>query len=409
MTQLQKINWDFVDFNSTKYPFDLNSIPWYPATFISPIPRLLVASLSKEGDTVLDPFGGKGTTAIEATLQNRVSVYCDLNPFICESTEGLFAAIEYALLNEAELSNEMEYLKGNFPKPESVLNMMEKYHISKEIERWFHKETIRQLLTIVDSIHQDDMGGKTRNVLIKKMVFSSILKFASSQQGHFTYVTDNCAPDHEKNDKGETIFKEMVCKDAFQLYADKLNQTINAAKEFVVQYRLAFPQGNLEKVLEKRQIVTGDSRDLSWIADSSIDLVVTSPPYICSQDYIKTMRLMNMFFQNKKAFEEDVNNEIGARTLRRGKGEVVVSKFYSDMCEVFSHIKRVLKQDGFFALVIGQGKAKVTSGYDVISDLIERLQNDYGFHLIFRTERQIGSRVIRIGGVDKESVLIFYK
>lgn len=397
VNKLQKINWNFSDFISTKYPLDMNSIAWYPATFISPIPKLLVASLSKQGDVVLDPFGGKGTTAIETVLQNRNPIYCDLNPFASENVEGLFAALEYKLLEETALENERERVIRNIPKLDEVDEIIHTYDINLDIKDWFHENTILTLLAIVQLIHDDKKRGNTRCMLIRKLAFSSILKFASSQQGHFTYITDNCKPNIKKE------------KDAVSLYCDKLEQIISASQEFIIQYKIANPEADLLSVLKRRRIVTGDAKDLSWIADGSVDLVVTSPPYLCSQDYIKTMRLMNLFFENKRAFETDVKQEIGSRAMRRRKSEVVIPKFYSDMGVVFENINRVLKQDGFFSLVIGQGKSKVVSGYDIITDLIEMLQSEYGFSLFFRQERQISSRVIRVGGVDKESILIFQK
>src|SRR5438105_13733305 len=36
---------------------------------------------SEQGDTVLDPFGGTGVTAIEAFLLERRAIHNDLNPF----------------------------------------------------------------------------------------------------------------------------------------------------------------------------------------------------------------------------------------------------------------------------------------------------------------------------------------
>src|SRR6266498_3290026 len=43
--------------------------------------RAYVERYSREGDTVLDPFGGTGVTAIEAFLMGRNAVHNDLNPF----------------------------------------------------------------------------------------------------------------------------------------------------------------------------------------------------------------------------------------------------------------------------------------------------------------------------------------
>lgn len=397
MKKLQEINWDFSDFISTKYPLDLNSIPWYPATFISPIPKLLVASLSKQGDIVLDPFGGKGTTAIETALQNRIPLYGDINSFASDMTSGLFAALEYVLYQENGLKDERRQIERYIWSKAHMDEVIIRNGVNPEIKDWFHESTILELLAIVERIAKDDLDGNIRCKMIRKLAFLSILKSASSQQGHFTYVTDNCKPSQKKE------------KDAMTLYCDKIEQILLASREFITQYCLAYPDGDLETVLQKRKIVTGNAKDLSWIDDNSVDLVITSPPYLCSQDYIKTMRLMNLFYEDQFAFSEGVKQEIGTRSSRRGKSEIVVPRFYADLGVVFEHIDRVLKKGAYFCLVIGQGKSKITSEYNIINDLIEMVESEYKFQLIFRRERQIGSRVIQVGGVDKESILIFKK
>src|SRR5271163_4315199 len=43
--------------------------------------RAYVERYSEPGDSVLDPFGGTGVTAIEAFLLGRSAIHNDLNPF----------------------------------------------------------------------------------------------------------------------------------------------------------------------------------------------------------------------------------------------------------------------------------------------------------------------------------------
>src|SRR5437763_8732293 len=43
--------------------------------------RAYIERYSREGDVVLDPFGGTGVTAIEAFLIGRKAIQNDLNPF----------------------------------------------------------------------------------------------------------------------------------------------------------------------------------------------------------------------------------------------------------------------------------------------------------------------------------------
>src|SRR3989339_1416472 len=52
----------------------------YPAKFIPQIPKSAILQFTKEGDTVLDPFCGCGTTLVEAKLLNRNAIGVDLNP-----------------------------------------------------------------------------------------------------------------------------------------------------------------------------------------------------------------------------------------------------------------------------------------------------------------------------------------
>src|SRR3989337_2262255 len=42
--------------------------------------RRYILQYSKEGDRVLDPFGGSGVTPVEAFLENRVGIQNDINP-----------------------------------------------------------------------------------------------------------------------------------------------------------------------------------------------------------------------------------------------------------------------------------------------------------------------------------------
>ena len=165
---------------------------------------------------------------------------------------------------------------------------------------------------------------------------------------------------------------------------------------------------DLGSLLEDSVIHKGDARDMSWICDDSIDMVMTSPPYLCAQDYIKTMRLINMFFEDAD-FDNAVVNEIGARNLRRSNREKVISQFHSDMQAAFREVKRVLRPDKYFCLVLGQGKGKITQGCDTVGDMIRYLTDELNFEEVYRTKRTINFKTTRIGGVDKEEIVILRK
>jgi len=60
----------------------------YPATFPIELPQRCIRLLSYEGDVVLDPFAGRGTTIKAAVLNNRIGVGFDIDP----AAEKAFAA-----------------------------------------------------------------------------------------------------------------------------------------------------------------------------------------------------------------------------------------------------------------------------------------------------------------------------
>jgi DNA modification methylase len=393
---LTGINWDFSDFNSSKYPLDINSIHWYPATFISPIPKFLIALLTKPGDIVLDPFGGKGTSALEAVKQGRLPIYNDINPFASEITEALFCAIKYCIDGNDYLNNEAKRLETSLVSHDSINAFITENAIDKDVFDWFDPNTLSELFTIFNLMRTDRLVNP-ESYILRKLAFSAILKPANSQTRHSTYITDNCKP------------SKLVYRNAYKLYLDKIDQIVLAAKDLITQFSLTNPKDSLADVLNKVKIISGDARELNWINDISVNLVLTSPPYLCAQDYIKALRLTNLFFPNKEVFEETPKLEIGPRRKRKGKSEIVVPKFYADMNLVLSEIERVLVPDGYFCLIFGQGKSKITQSYDTISDLCKDVEFLHNMNKIYHVTRNIGNRENQVGGVDKEDIIIFQK
>ena len=95
---LNQVNWDFSDYSSQRFPLDVNSMSWYPATFPPPIPKFLIALLTAPQNIVFDPFGGSGTTVIEAIKQNRPFLYNDLNPFVVDEVRNIVGVLRESSL-----------------------------------------------------------------------------------------------------------------------------------------------------------------------------------------------------------------------------------------------------------------------------------------------------------------------
>ena len=72
----------------------------YHAKFIPSIPREFMLEYSKEGDLVLDPFCGSGTTLLEAMLNNRRSIGVDLNEIAYMITRAKVFIAEPQILSD---------------------------------------------------------------------------------------------------------------------------------------------------------------------------------------------------------------------------------------------------------------------------------------------------------------------
>jgi DNA modification methylase len=70
--------------NIWKYPAHKGDATSHPAPFPEALARDHILSWSNEGDTVLDPFGGSGTTAKMAKLMGRKSISVEINQGYCE-------------------------------------------------------------------------------------------------------------------------------------------------------------------------------------------------------------------------------------------------------------------------------------------------------------------------------------
>lgn len=412
---LNRINWDFSDYNSLKYPLDINSIPWYPATLPPPIPKFLIALLSKENDIILDPFGGKGTTVVEAIKQNRRFYYNDLNPFAVNITNDIISILKGCYMDTEQVSKvlevdteilknvsirleEKDIYEGKNKEiifkyyPHQLITNINALGLSQELVYWYHVDTLNELLCIYKLIENNN------NYIyhIRKFAFVTILKEVCSQRGHFTYITDNCRP------------LQITYYNAVNAYLSMLERIKHSAADFIKQFHIINPTGNLLDIIYNSRINCGDSRNLDWIENNSIDFIITSPPYLCAQDYVKTMRLINLFFPEEE-FKDLTNKEIGARSRRRGKSVEVVKGFYDDMNSVFGEISRIIKKDKYFCLVLGQGKGKTTQGYDTIKDISSIAITKHNFEKIFQTTRRINYKSVRVGGVDSEEIIIFRK
>jgi DNA modification methylase len=245
----------------------------------------------KEGDTVLDPMTGCGTTNIEATIMGINSVGVELSPFCCLMSDAKVRALE---LDPQELREDAK-------DPDALFDR-------------YHKKRERVLL----EKRKDDTRLSESIELLFRLAYLDSVGFA----------------------------KRRANKKPSELFPLVLEKYVSAVTNFLqIKEKLGLKMG-------KATIVQGDCRDLAGpkteIADESIDGIVTSPPYSFAIDYLKgdQMQLEYMGYN----LDELKKSMIGLRG--RGLPQKVLN-YMKDMDKAVGEMARVLKKNKYCVIVIG--------------------------------------------------------
>ena len=74
--------------NNRRWAAPLHYTCSYMAMFPPALPHYFIRRFTRTGDIILDPFSGRGTTALEAKAQGRVGIGNDLNDLAFVLTKG---------------------------------------------------------------------------------------------------------------------------------------------------------------------------------------------------------------------------------------------------------------------------------------------------------------------------------
>jgi len=379
--QLRAFDWRFVDYNPSLERFSINNVHWYPAPFVPHIPSILIKSLSKPGDIVLDPFCGTGITGIEAARLNRRFVQLDLNPLAIEIAQAKLTAIRIVddtfterIINSLNIGvvNNKDSIA-----PDSIQ--------AEEAGKWFHPETLSQLL-ILKNIAQNQPDEATR--LVTRFLLSSILYAASSQTKHYSYVTDNCYPN------------QLIERNAVEFFLERLLLLRKAVNDFRINCNM---NSTIPQLVSYGVTEMGDARNLSMLPRESVDIVVTSPPYIGVNDYVKSQRLTYLLFPPFPSTADSA--EIGTRQKRRRKTAVTDYLCAMKMC--IDEMIRITKNDGFICIALGQSSS--IKGTDIVEELVIYTSQLLGNVPVLDIVRPIVFRKIYNTGIGSERLLVFHK
>ncbi len=331
---INSINWNF-DFTITYdsgmiRPFNCRKYYSYPATFIPEIPYTLIEILSKKGDVVLDPFGGIGTTFMQALSLERTPLSFDINPIATNVCETLYRLFDPNFGHEDVKKQLLDYCR-DYDKNYDYRKKLAGYKI--ELGGWFEDNTFNELAYLLYR-YQNTQVYNLRIVL--GLILPSILTTLSSQNKGWAYIADNVKPK----------FDELRQKSVLDHYKSTLKTLLGDVESQLGSFPKSYP--DFYQQLAETPRVIADSIVNSNLRDSSVDLVITSPPYPRMIDYVKSQRLSFYFFDLN--FHEYVESETGAR-YRRSRQDAL-TEYEKQICFVNKKTLDLLKIGGFFCLVL---------------------------------------------------------
>ena len=331
---------------------------WYPFVegYSKEFIKSIIDEINKKDLVCLEPFSGSGTTSLELQHNNIPCYSFEINPL-------MYIVAKVKLENDYDL-NKVELWHDFVQTKRAVINTDLKTVFSTLYEgnnkkKWNYDKVVglavQKLKIAIDLIKEE----KYKNLFF--VVLSSILLDVSN-----LYRNGKCLS-YKKNSEEITLSEA----DVFKKFDDKINKEIKKDIQSIKK-----TAQNNQNILFNEDSRVGIERK---VENNSIDLVITSPPYLNSRDYtdtymleLKTLGLTNTYEEVRNLREktlrshvqikwqdnESINNktlESTLKLLKDGSGNQemwnssildMVRLYFVDMQKIFHVLYKKVKLGG---------------------------------------------------------------
>lgn len=374
----------------------------YKEGFSPSFVRNFINSYSKsDDDVVFDPFGGIGTTGLEAILLNHPAYSMDVNPL------GIFATrVKTNYYNSDEVEKLLSIVK--------TFNSIDDYSISCEInnatvESYFSPTTWNALLKMKSFIKSID------NNVCSELLLLALLSLVDEISTH--------------RKDGNGVKRKRILPPPYDF---------TSLKELMVKrINLFLEDINTTGKINQRCTIIESSNIQDYTLERKADIVLTSPPYANCFDYSKvylTELWVGDFFTNKldqKTFrEQSISSHVHYRWSERNseyKPAIIeqnvlpllkteklwsdnitnmLSGYFGDMGHFLKNLSRNLNLGSTIGIVVGNS---VYGGIPIATDLIlTNMAEEFGYKpLKIEVYRQIvasAQQMVRLNDAEKHFV-----
>lgn len=347
-----------------------HSLHRFPAKYIPQVPRWAIKNFATAESVVLDPFMGSGTTLVEALCAVNHSYGTDIDPLA-----RLISAAKTGDFNPSRLRSIAAALSPAQLPPiaECFLPMTG----VKNVTHWFSEAAWKDLCRLYAAIERLDCSDHERAFFLA--VFSSTLRWVSNadDQTQKTYVSGTL---------------KKTPPDVLQTFDKSLQRALAGHVSL-----------NSLRGTRQADVLIGSALDVP-LSDGSVDLIVTSPPYLDSVDYMYNFMLEYFWlgpmlgvpsradFNARRrlpigaknpalsvlAVPESISDLVDPREIPEYRREAVLA-YFDLMRKHFLEAARLLKERSRYVLVVGNSQA--ASGVLPVHDCLLRLAKAAGLHL----------------------------
>ncbi len=287
----------------------------YRACFKPQLPRFFIERLSQPGDPVYDPFMGRGTTLVEAALMGRVPWGCDINP------------LSPILIRPRLHPPSNEELAAHIASLPLQLDV----EMREDLSVFYHPDVLRAVSSMrhyFDEPQRDLTDGWLRMVATNRLTGHS--------PGFFSVYS--MPPNQAVSVKSQIRINERrnqtpPPRDVRAILLKKSRQLLKDLTPF--------ERDTLASVWPRAQLLTGSCDATPQLADNSVALAITSPPFLNEVMYDADNWLRCWF------------NHIDAKAIAIWQIKKP-EQWQEKMTGVFRELRRILKPGGHIAFEVGE-------------------------------------------------------
>ncbi len=303
----------------------------YRACYKPQLPAYFINKYCQKESVVYDPFMGRGTTLIEAQLHGHRVIGNDINP--------LSVILTYPRLNPPTLTD--------IEKRLSEVNLSYDDDIDPDLFVFFHEDTLREIYGWRTYFQQEKLDKVDAWL---QMVACSRLTGHST--GFFSVFT--LPPNLAASVNSQRKINER--RNQIPEYRDTKALMLRKSKQLL---RHEFPNNYYR---DDALLLTESADYTQQIPDESVDLVVTSPPFLDTVDYEQDNWLRMWFC--------DIEIESGKIWQLKS-----LDGWVDRMTSVFVELHRVLRSTGKIAFEVGE----VRKGTVLLENAVAKASLDAGF------------------------------